>query len=243
MEGHLNLKINLTFRAFCTAQFAVVTAVLVMGLLMYAYTHAAGHGKLLGFLTLLDVGEEQSIPTYVSVVNLLLASLLLLVIGLFEKTKNNSHYLYWIFLSAVLLLLSIDESVSLHEKFANVHSYLVAHELIAPILTTHEWLPFGLAFIVVLFLVLIPFIRDLPRKTFGLFLASAIVFVIGAVGFEYLGAVMLQVGAVESKNDFLYLLRRIFEEGFEMYGVVLFNCALYREILQRKFSLTFGLVT
>ena len=74
----------------------------------------------------------------------------------------------------------------------------------------------------------------------GLFSIAATIFISGAVGFEYLGAVMLETGMVESRNDIAYLIRRIFEEGFEMYGIALFNCALYREILQRNFSLTFG---
>ena len=48
---------------------------------------------------------------------------------------------------------------------------------------------------------------------------------------------MLETGIVGSKQNILYKLRRIFEEGFEIYGIVLFNCALYREIVIRKISL------
>ena len=240
MENTLNLKFSPKFSTFCIVQFTIVTVVLVLGLLAYVFTYKTGHGGLLGFLPLLDVGNEQSIPTYVSVVNLLLASLLLFTIYIFEKTKNNNHSRYWLFLSALFLLLSIDESASIHEQFANVHDYLVTHELIPPVLSTHQWLPFGLAFIVLVLAILLPFIINLPRKTMGLFSIAATIFISGAVGFEYLGAVMLETGMVESRNDIAYLIRRIFEEGFEMYGIALFNCALYREILQRNFSLTFG---
>ena len=63
------------------------------------------------------------------------------------------------------------------------------------------------------------------------------IYIIGALGFEFLGAVMLKTGLVDSNKDLLYLIRRIFEEGFEMYGIALFNCALYREILNRKMVL------
>ena len=240
MENNLNLKFNLKFSTFCIAQFTIVTVILALGAFAYVFSYTTGHGGLLGFLPLLDVGNEQSIPTYISVVNLILASLLLFAIYVFEKAKNHSHFRYWGLLSVLFLLLSIDESASIHEQFSNLHDYLVAHELISPILSTHQWLPFGLAFIVLVSVILLPFIRNLPRKTIGIFSIAATVFVVGAVGLEYVGALMLETGMVESKNDIAYLIRRLFEEGFEMYGIALFNCALYREILQRNFSLTFG---
>ena len=240
MQEKLNLKFNPRFSTFCVAQFTLVTVVLFLGLLAYIFTYKTGHGGLLGFLPLLDVGNEQSFPTYVSVINLLLTSLLLFAIYVFEKVNDNERYRYWLFLSALFLLLSVDESASIHEQFANVHDYLVDHELIPHILSTHQWLPFGIAFMVIVLAILLPFIINLPRKTLGLFSLAATVFIAGAVGFEYLGAVMLETEIVDSKNDIAYLIRRIFEEGFEMYGIALFNCVLYREIFQRNFALTLG---
>ena len=91
-------------------------------------------------------------------------------------------------------------------------------------------------FVFVVSLILLPFITKLPTDTRRYFLIGGCVFVTGAVGFVYLGALMLETGFVESKRDWAYSVRRLFEEGFEMYGVVIFNCALYREILRRKIS-------
>jgi hypothetical protein len=240
VENKSNLNFTVAFSTFCLAQFTVITAVLALSLFALIFSYTTGHGGLLGFLPLLDVGNEQSIPTYVSTINLLLASIFLFVIYSYEKTHDQQNHRYWLSLAALFLLLSIDESASIHEQFANVHDYLAAHELITPMLNTHQWLPFGLAFIALASVIYFPFVRKLPRKTMVMFFLAATVFIAGAVGLEYLGALMLETGVVESRNDIAYLIRRLFEEGFEMYGIVLFNCTLYREILQRNFSLTFG---
>ena len=217
-----------------------MTVVIALGLFAYVFTELTGHGSLLGFLRLLSVSSEQSIPTYVSVINLLLASILVFIIYSYEKTNKQNGAGYWLFLSILFLFLSIDESISIHEKFGYIQGYLVRKELISPILVTHRWLPFGVFFVFIVSIVLFPFVRELPADTRRYFLIAGFVFITGAIGFEYLAAWMLETGFVESKKDWAYLVRRLFEEGFEMYGVAIFNCALYREILRRKISVIIG---
>ena len=73
----------------------------------------------MGFLHLLDV-REQSIPTYISLLNLLLSSILLFIIFKYEKANSHKGFNYWLFLSILFLFLSADESASIHEKFSNV---------------------------------------------------------------------------------------------------------------------------
>ena len=186
---------------------------------------------MFGFLRLLDVGREQSIPTYVSVIKLLLASILIFIIYSYERTNKNIDAGYWLFLSILFLYLSVDESAKVHEKFASVHRFLVRQELSSPILNSHLWLPFGGLFVLVVSIVLYSFLRKLPKDTRRYFLVAGSVFVLGAIGFEYLGALMLENGIAESRMDMVYLVCGLFEEGFEMYGVAIFNCALFREIL------------
>ena len=143
-------------------------------------------------------------------------------------------------MSILFLFLSVDESASIHENFAHIHLYLVNEDIISSTLETHRWLPFGVIFVLVVLIVLSPFLCSLAADTRRHFLIAGCVFVTGAVGFEYLGALLLETGVVETRNDMVYLVRRIFEEGFEMYGVAIFNCALYREILLRKISVLIG---
>ncbi len=232
----MKIKLSLKLREFCIAQFAIVTVVIALGLFASVFTNLTGHSSVFGFLRLLNVSSEQSIPTYVSVINLLLASILIFIIYSYEKTNKQNGAGYWLFLSILFLYLSIDESASIHEKFGNIHAYLVREEFIPQILHTYSWIAFGVFFVFAVSIVLLPFVRKLPTDTRRYFLIAGCVFVTGAIGFEYLGAWMLETGVVESRQDMTHLVRRLFEEGFEMYGVVIFNCALYREIVRRKIS-------
>ena len=215
-----------------------MTVVIALGLFVYIFTKLTGHGDLLGFLRLLDVRGEQSIPTYVSAINLLLASILIFIIYSYEKTNRQNGAGYWLFLFILFLYLSIDESASIHENFGNIYAYLVRKELVSPILNTHRWLPFGVFFLFAVSIILLPFVSKLPTDTRRYFLIAGCVFVTGAVGLEYLAALMREAGIAESRHA--ARLVQLLEEGFEMYGVAIFNCALYREILRRKISVVIG---
>ena len=236
----MKIQLSLNLNQFIIAQFAIVTVVIALGLFAYVSPYITGHDFLFGFLRLLDVGREQSIPTYISAINLLLASILACIIYNFEKANSLPRSVYWLILSILFLFLSIDESAGIHENFENVHDYLVHKELIFPILYTHNWLPFGVLFVFAIVIVLLPFLSNLSTDTLRNFLIAGGVFVTGAIGLEFLGAVMLETGMAESTMDMTYLVRRLFEEGFEMYGVAIFNCALYHEVLRRKICLIIG---
>lgn len=101
----------------------------------------------------------------------------------------------------------------------------------------HQWVPFGVFFVLVISLVLLQFLRRLSEDTRRYYIFSGVVFVSGALGLEYLGAWMLENGIAESGKDPLYLVAALVEESFEMFGVVIFNCASYREILRRDISI------
>jgi hypothetical protein len=233
-DNSLRAQFPITLRNFAIAQFAIITTVIALGAFAYVVTSMTSLRVVGEVMRLLDVGVEQSLPTYVSVVNLILASILAFIIYIHERAKANSDAMYWLFLSLLFLFLSFDEFAGIHEKFAHLYEVLVRKEIISRQLSTHQWLPFSLLFISVVAIILFPFLRKLPKDTLRYFIIAGFVFVAGAVGFEYLGAVMLETGIAHSRKDAVYLARRLFEEGFEMYGVAIFNWALYREILRRQ---------
>ncbi|MGI9288758.1 MAG: hypothetical protein ACR2P1_25450 [Pseudomonadales bacterium] len=210
----------------------------MLGALAYLFGDPnAAPGELTRLLRLLDVQAEQSVPTYFSVLNLLFSAILILVIYKNIRLMGQAGAAYWLLLALIFLGLSFDESASLHEKLGKLQEILVQRDIMPPILETHRWLPFGVAFVIAVGVVFFPFLRNLPRDTLAYFLFSGFIFITGAIGFEFLGAVMLKTGFVSSKSEPIYLLRRIFEEGFEMYGIACFNCALYREISIRQIVL------
>ena len=82
------LALNIKFSRFVQIQIVLVTLILLLGTFRYLFSEVTGVEHLGGFLRLLDVGKEQSIPTYFSVLNLLLAAVLILVICAAERREN-----------------------------------------------------------------------------------------------------------------------------------------------------------
>ena len=79
-----------------------------------------------------------------------------------------------------------------------------------------QWVQFGILFVAVVSIIVIPLLRVLPKDTRRYFLLAGLLFVSGALGLESLGPLMLEAGVVESNTDTLYLIRRLAEEGCEM---------------------------
>ena len=48
---------------------------------------------------------------------------------------------------------------------------------------------------------------------------------------------IIENGLSEDKEDILFFLPRLLEEGLEMLGIAVFNCSLWREILNKKIYL------
>ena len=233
----MKIELNIKLKEFCVAQFAIVSLILVLGLASYLFSYFTGYTGLLGFLRLLDVDAEQSIPTYFSTINLLLSALLIFIIYRYEKANDLKGFKCWLFLSILFLLLSVDESASIHEKFSPVYQYLARAGIIPSLLEKNRWLPFGVLFVLLIGVGLLPFLKLLPKDTLRRFLISGAVFLMGTIGFELISSLLYSSGFDVSRENIVSLIRLILEEGCEMFGIALFNCALYREILKREIFL------
>lgn len=235
----MRIQWNLSLRNFTIVQIAAVTFFVLLGVATYAFMHLSGHDYALGFLRLVDIGKERSFATFFSALNLLLASLLLLTLYTYEKATDSPRSRYWLLVGLLLLAMSVDEAAAIHEHFARVWKALAERGMV-PFIPSHEWLPFGVAAVLIVGTVLIPFVRSLPRDTAFRFVLAGFLFVLGAVGFEALGAWMLATDFVYSSRDPIYQARRVCEEGLEMSAIALFNVTLYREVLKRDISILFN---
>jgi hypothetical protein len=131
-----------------------------------------------------------------------------------------------VLLSFGFLILSIDEATMIHETFGHLYS---SAGIGMPIFDSHKWLPFGIAFALVAALVFVPFMLKLPRRTAGRILLAGTIFLTGAIGFEFVGALMIH-SEFAARGDLIYDLRRITEEAFEMFGIAYFNYILIGEL-------------
>jgi hypothetical protein len=228
---------------------AMIIAVLLITLVSFVARVAMYMWGVEGYLQplrIFDVGEERSIPTWFESILFLLCSILLAVVTVAKKRRNDRYRLHWGVLSIILLLLSLDEVASIHEAIGQQSERLL-HSITG--LTpsgaiSFFWVVPGTIFVVIVLLAYLRFLADLPRSTRRLFLFAGALFVLGALGLEMLTAqVMSSSGSIanwvasssggmvgqESASAIPKILKGLqtcVEEMFEMLGLTAFVYAL-----------------
>jgi len=226
------LDLRITLKAFLYFQFGIVTLLVALGTFHYAYTDIVGVDIMTRISTILDINLEQSIPTVFSIFNLMCSSILLFVLYLHSKNRSERKVFYWLVLSVIFFGLSFDEGAGFHERLIK---FGVIFKDLADIGNV-DWTPFGALFALAVFLFFIPFLKQLDRRTAALFVLSGAIYLGGALGFEFFGE------NVERYFDNPYALHilRVSEEGFEMYGIAIFNCTLFSRIVAKNIFVVLG---
>jgi hypothetical protein len=207
-------------KAFYRFQFAVVTLLILLGTIHYVYAGVYGEDFIMKLSKVFDVDRENSIPTVFAIFNLLIASMLLFAIHLHSKNCREPDAVYWLILSIIFLMLSVDEGASLHERASGLKLF-------------KTWLVYGALFSLAVFLFFIPFLRRLDRRTAVLFIIAGGLFVTGAVGLEFFGG-------WKARNDMSFTAQalRVCEEALELYGIAIFNCTLFGRIASKNIVVT-----
>jgi hypothetical protein len=227
----------------------IVIAVLLITLAGLAARFALymwGEVEFLQPLRLFDVGEERSIPTWFESILFLLCSILLVVVAVAKKQRNDSYSLHWGVLSIILLLLSLDEVASIHEAIGQQSERLLNYTTgITPGgAISFFWVVPGAVFVFIVLLAYLRFLANLPQTTRRLFLFAGALFVLGALGIEMLTAQVVSSsggianwiesssggivdrGSASAIPTILKGLQTSVEEMFEMLGLTAFVYAL-----------------
>lgn len=166
-----------------------------------------------------NVDTEQNIPSLYSWSALLFSAVLLAIIGQAKKAVGDRYVHYWRLLAVIFGYLSLDEALSIHEKF------------IVPLRTSlhtggllyYAWVIPGAIFVLAVFLGFLKFINALPPKTKRLFLTAGTVFVGGAIGMELVSGAYAEI---YTGKNFTSAIFTSIEELMEMIGIVIFINAL-----------------
>jgi hypothetical protein len=205
-----------------------------------------GEAELLKPLSLFDVGDERSIPTWFESVLFLLCSMLLGVVAVAKKQRSDRFSLHWGVLSIIFVLLSLDEVATIHEVIGAESERLLrdiaGYEPGGAI--SYFWVVPGAVFVLIVVLSYVRFLVDLPRRTRRLFLFAGALFVLGALGMEMLTAQvmssssgiadlvvsfsggMVDRGIANAIPTILKGLQTSVEEMFEMLGLTALVYAL-----------------
>lgn len=210
---------------------AFVLAVLSISGELYASYVRFIHPKLFGFVTLLDVGQDQSIPAWYSAFLLLLCSILLAVISLVVKNEGGRYVNHWRVLSIIFLYLSVDEGVAIHEIAGRVVRVVYNSLVSGPVgVVPVAWVIPGMIFVSIFVLAYLRFFFHLPAKQRLLFFAAGAIYVGAAVGMEIIYAYYRSVvGAAPEMTDLQQIVGTLIitaEEFFEMFGIIAFIYAL-----------------
>jgi hypothetical protein len=195
-------------------------------------------------LRIFDVGEERSIPTWFESIQFLLCSILLAVVAVAKKQRNDRYILHWSVLSIILLLLSLDEVASIHEAIGQQSERLLhsATGFTPGGAISFFWVVPGTIFVVIVLVAYLRFLAHLPRSTRRSFLLAGALFVLGALGLEMLSAQIssssegianffgMELGLSRHSGSALPKimigLQTSVEEMFEMLGLTAFVYAL-----------------
>jgi len=226
---------------------ALIIAVLIITLVSFVARVAMymwGQEGYLQPLRIFDVGEERSIPTWFESILFVLCSILLAVIAVAKRGRNDRYSLHWSFLSIILLLLSVDEVASIHEAIGQQSQRLLhsATGFTPGGAIKFFWVVPGAIFVFIVLVAYLRFLADLPRNTRYSFLFAGALFVLGALGLEMLSAQVssssesianffgMELGLSQHSGSaipkIMIGLQTCFEEMFEMLGLTAFVYAL-----------------
>lgn len=170
-------------------------------------------------ISLFDINKEQNIPALYSWSALLFSAMLLATIAQVKKIVGDRYVSHWRALAIIFVYLSVDEAISLHEKFVEP----VRNRLNTGGIFYYAWVIPASILVVIFGLTFSKFLMALPPKTKRLFLIAGTVFVAGALGLEMVSGVYAD--GSDSDNIVMAALTSI-EELMEMLGIVIFIYAL-----------------
>lgn len=196
-----------------------VAAVAAVGVTGQIVKYQTGHTNVFGIVPQFYLDDENNVPTYLASLLLLIAAGLLAVIASSKHRIGDEFRWHWTVLSALFLLMSLDETASFHERLIRPTRALLGVE---------GWLYFawvvpGALFVLVVGLGYLRFFLHLEKPFKLLFAMAGIVYVGAALGIETVGAA--RADAV-GQDNLPYALIASTEEVLEMAAVVLFIHAL-----------------
>jgi len=206
-------------RAVALGLTLVVAALLALSLTGQVARYQLGVHRMSPIVVLFDVNLEGNVPAWYSAATLLGCSALFAVIGIGRRQKAGRRFAkHWLGLSLLFLLASMDESASLHELVSTIVGGAISRLVTLPPYLYYAWVLVAIPFLLVLAVTYLRFLAALPRRFARWLIASAAVYLAGAIGVEMIGSYLAVTIGMENMR---YALVSTVEEGMEMMGIVM----------------------
>lgn len=191
-----------------------------------------GRDHLLGLLSL---DYEANIPSFFSALLLIIAALLLALIAALAGQLKKPDRSKWAILSIGFLVMAVDETASIHERFIHPIRALLGNESLG--IFYYAWIIPGIVLVLALGLFFLGFVLRLPSATRLTIIIAATLYLAGAMAVEMIG------GAYDEAYgdaNLTYAMISALEESLEMAGLIVFLYALlgyiadtYEEVVLR----------
>jgi hypothetical protein len=167
---------------------------------------------------LFNVNLEQNIPTWFQGTGLFFCSILLGLIGFTTRQLRRRDSAYWLALAAIFTYLSIDEFASIHETVGDA----LGDKLVGAV--TYAWTAPAALIVAIFGLLYLRFLWRMPRRNALLMILSGAIYVGGALGVEFIQAVIIRDAG--KRQEILPLMKHVEELG-EMLGISCFTYTLF----------------
>lgn len=220
------MEIRLPPKSIMRFLSAIVVGLVVAHTTVQVLRFVTGNDRLYGLVYMFSLGAEMNVPAFYATFSLFFTAMLLAAVGSSSRGDSNVGMTYWLGLTTVFVVLSMDEMLGFHERLSDP----VSSRLGASGVFFYAWvIPYGLA--VLAFAGLYArFLLRLPRQTAVKFVLAGIVFVAGSIGAEMVGGwYSEQYGNAAP----VYVAIQTIEEVLEMVGILIFISALLEYADQR----------
>ncbi len=188
---------------------------------------------LVSMFNAFQLDNEANLPTWYASFLLALNGLLLLLLGPATRRAGLPDGRYWSALGLIFLGLSLDETASIHEHVGLIVSRFTDGSGTVPF----GWTLVALPLVIGLGLVYLRALLRLPRRARWLIVASALLYLGGAMGFEVIGW-LFQISRPGWSPA--YMMLTFTEECLEFAGQILFAHALLSLLAARGAAFGFA---
>ncbi len=194
--------------------FALNLATMIQGM-FFIETIKKGAGHY--FYTAFHFNVERNIPTYFSSILLFLSSQTFFFINLLVPAQTSSYIkYYWLQMSLIFLLLSMDEIIQLHERMTYLTVNYTSIEVDGFLWS--GWIVPMFVLLVILGLYSIKFLMYVPKYLSKGYIISGSMYVIGAIGMQMIGGKIFSI--TNNEQELYYYIAITFEESLEMTGII-----------------------
>lgn len=187
-----------------------------------------------GLYDYFHLGKEANLPSYISALLILGASILCGLIALHQRQIGAPLVKHWSILASGLVFMSFDEATQIHDGILGpmFSSYFGRGE---GIWHFGWYVPF-IPLVVAIAIYFMPFLKRIPRKYVGLFILAGCVYVGGAIGVEMIQSYI----SYHEIGGGAMAMSLLIEEMCEMMGMVvlIYTLLLYMSEEQVEYSIS-----